>query len=333
MKKVSIKDVAQKAGVSIATVSLVLNGKEKEGRVSKEVAERVRRISVEMNYRPNALARGLQSGKTYIIGLVVADISNPFFSSLAYYVQDQIEKSGYSVMIMNTNEDDRQMQKIIDTLKNHQVDGYVIVPTEFGEDSVHELLKSGKPLVLLDRSYTNLKTYSVAVDGYQASFEATNLLIEYGCKHIGMIAYNSYHSHMSERKYGYMDALQRGKRYNPDLVELVNFNNLEKEIPQAITHLMEKNVDGLFIATNTISLLSLRELFKRKINIPEQIRVVCFDRSEAFEFMPNPVPYIQQPIELMGRKAADLLLEQMEKAESVAQVCKYPAMLIRRDNR
>ncbi len=332
MRKVLIKDVAQKAGVSNATVSLVLNGKEKEGRVSKEVAQRVRRIASEMNYQPNALARGLQSGRTFIIGLIVADISNPFFSSLAYYVQDQIERAGYSVMIMNTNEDDQHLATIIGMLKNHQVDGYVIVPTEYGEDSIKELQELQRPFVLLDRCYTNLKTYGVMVDGYQASFEATTMLIDKGCKRIGLLIYKSFHSHMSERKYGYTDALQRAGLYNPEFTEYVNFNTLDQDVSDAISRLIEKKIDGLFMATNTISLKGIKELLKRKINIPEQIRVVCFDKSEAFEFMPNPVPYVQQPVEIMGRKVADLLLEQMEKKESLPQIIKYPAILVRRDN-
>ncbi|MDH6306567.1 LacI family transcriptional regulator [Parabacteroides sp. PF5-5] len=330
MKKVLIKDVAKKAGVSNATVSLVLNGKEKEGRVGKEVAERVRKIAAEMNYQPNALARSLQSGRTYIIGLIVADISNPFFSTLAYYVQDQIEKAGYAVMIMNTNENDDQLEKIIGMLKNHQVDGYVIVPTENGEASVARLLEAKCPLVLLDRNFPDLKTYSVMVDGYQASFQATNLLIERGCKRIGLLIYNSFQAHMSERKYGFVDALQRNKSYDPDLVEYVNFNNLEEDVLNAMDRLVKKKVDGLLIATNTIAMLGIKDLFERKIKIPEQIQVVCFDKSDAFEFMPNPIPYIQQPIEVMGRKAADLLMEQMEKKDSEVQVCKFPASLVRR---
>lgn len=331
MKKVSIKDVAQRAGVSNATVSLVLNGKEKDGRVGKEVADRVRRIASEMNYRPNALARSLQSGRTYIIGLIVADISNPFFSSLAYYVQDQIEQAGYSVMIMSTNENDHDLEKIVGMFQNHLVDGYIIVPTEKGEDTILELQKHNRPLVLLDRNFAHLKTYSVMVDGYQAAYEATSLLIEYGCKRIGLVIYKSFHSHMSERKRGYIDALERAGMYDPELEGKVRFSNLEDDIEKEISRLIDKKVDGIFFATNSISLIGIRTLFKHKIKIPEMVHVVCFDKSEAFEFMPNPVPYIQQPIEIMGRRAADLLLEQIEDKESVPQISKFPATLIRRD--
>lgn len=328
MKKVSIKDIAREAGVSNATVSLVLNGKEKEGRVSKEVAERVRKIAYEKNYQPNGLARSLQSGRTYTIGLIVADISNPFFGSLAYYVQEQIEKAGYTVMIMNTNESDSQIGKIITNLINRQVDGYIIVPTEHGEPYIKHLLDSNIPLVLLDRYYPALPTYNVLIDSYQASFQATNLLIRKGCKHIGLIMYQNMQSHMNERKHGYIDALLQAGLFNEELIKQVDFPNVKTETSQAVTSLLQQGVDGILFATNTISLLGLHALMEKGKKISDQIQVVCFDRSEAFEFMPHPIPYVQQPIEAMGRRAADLLLEQLNSDERIAQSCKFPATLI-----
>lgn len=328
MKKVSIKDIAHEAGVSNATVSLVLNGKEKEGRVSKEVAERVKKIAREMNYQPNGLARSLQSGRTYTIGLIVADISNPFFGTLAYYVQEQIEKAGYTVIIMNSNESDQQIGKIISNLSNRQVDGYIIVPTGHGEPYISHLLNTNIPLVLLDRYYPALPTYNVLIDSYQASFQATNLLIKKDCKNIGLIMYKNTQSHMNERKHGYIDALQQVALFKEELIKQVDFSNLKQDISQAVASLLELHVDGILFATNTISLSALHALVDRGIKITEDIQVVCFDRSEAFEFMPHPIPYIQQPIEAMGRKAADLLLEQINSQERVAQSCKFPAILV-----
>ncbi len=333
MKKVSIKYIAQKARVSNATVSLVLNGKDKKGRVSTEVAERIRKIAKDLNYKPNALARSLQSGKTNIIGLIVADISNPFFSSLAYYIQDQIQTAGYSVMITSTNENDQHMGMLIDTLKNHQVDGYIIVPTEHGEKYIQQLIDLSFPLVLIDRFYPALQTYSVTVDNYQACFQATNLLIKQGCKRIGLLIYNNNQSHTTERKYGYMDALQQAGLFNDDYIRKVEFSTLKDDISKSISLLLDQKVDGLLFATNSISLMGLHALFERGIKIPEQMKVVCFDKSDAFEFMPDHIPYIQQPIEIMGRKAADLLLEQMQKKEAIPQVCKYPATFIYRDSK
>lgn len=330
MKKVSIKDIAQKAGVSNATVSLVLSGKIQNGRVSKDKAEQIRRIAEEMDYQPNGLARSLQSGRSQTIGLLVADISNPFFGALAFYVQDQIEKSGYAVIIMNTNENDVQMGKMISILKNRQVDGYIIVPTEHGESHIKQLVESNSPLVLIDRYYPALQTYSVMLDGYQASFQATRLLIEKGCKRIGLLVYGGTQSHMSERRYGYIDALKQAGLYYPELVCEVSFSDLQQNVSEAIAYLLEQKIDGLFFVTISISLCSLRALFESGVKIQEDVQIVCFDKSEVFDFMPRPIPYVQQPVEAMARKSVDLLLEQIASDERATQICKYPATLVKK---
>lgn len=328
MKKISIKDIAREAGVSNATVSLVLNGKEKEGRVSKEVAARVKQIASDLDYQPNNLAKSLKSGHSYMIGLIVADISNPFFGSLAYFVQEEMEKAGYTVMVMNTNESDARLEKIITNLSDRQVDGYIIVPTEHGEPYISRLLNTGVPLVLLDRYYPSLSTYNVMTDSYQASYQATKLLIAGGCKKMGLISYKNTQSPMNERRHGFMDALQTAGLYHEELVKQVDFLQLDTDIPEAVASLLGNGIDGLLCAANTISSKSVHALLKNGKAVPEQVKVVGFDRSEAFEFMPHPIPYVQQHIEAMGRKAADLLIEQMASQTRMPQTCKFPATLI-----
>lgn len=328
MKKVSIKDIAQKAGVSNATVSLVMNDKNKNGRVSREKAEEIKRIAKEMNYQPNVVARSLQSGRSHTIGLLVADISNPFFASLAFFIQERSEKAGYAVIIMNTNESDTQMEKMINILKNRQVDGYVIVPTKRGEHSLQDLLDVNAPLVLVDRYYPSLQTYNVMLDGYQASFQAAKLLMEKGCRKIGLVVYGGTQSHMSDRRYGYVDALRSADLYRPELVCEVNFNSLEEDMSDAISYLLDQGVDGIYFVTISISLLGIRYLFEQGVKIQEDVQVVCFDKSEVFDYMPKPIPYVLQPIEAMGNKAVDLLLAQMKSDERVPQSCKLPATLV-----
>ncbi len=327
MKRVLIKDIARKAGVSNATVSLVLNGKEREGRVSKKVSENVRKIALEMNYQPNTLARSLKSGKTQTIGLIVADITNPFFSHLAYYIEDEIEKSGYTVMIMNTNESDQRMEKVISMLTNRQIDGYIIVPTGNGKPFIQRLIDASLPVVSVDRYFSGLSSYNIILDGYNASLEATNLLISQGCRKIGLIIYESSQSHMEDRKSGFVDALEQADLYVPGYIRYVNFSNMEKDVSDAIHYILKEKVDGILFATNSISLWGIRTLCKLGIRISEDIRLVCFDKSDAFEFMPHPIPYIRQPIERMARQAVNLLLEQMDGRGGVPRTFKFPANL------
>jgi len=315
MKRTSIKDIAQTAGVSTATVSLVLPGKGKDGRVSKEMAEKINRIAKELNYQPNRLARSLQSGRTQTIGLLVADIVNPFFASLAYHIQEEMAKAGYAVMIMNTDESPEQMKQMVDLLKCRQVDGFIIVPAEGGEECVKQLKDEHIPVVLIDRYYPSVSTSSVLINNYDASYQATNYLLCNGCRNVGLLIYENNQPHMAERKAGYMDALQDAGLFNESLIREVRYKNMQANVRDAVASILyrKEKTDGILFATNTIAMNGLKQLYKLNVSFPDDIRVVCFDKNELYEFLPDPVPYIQQPITDMAQLSCRLLLEQINE--------------------
>ncbi len=313
MARVSIKDVANKLGVSVATVSLVLNGKDKNGRVSEVLAEKIRKEAKAMNYEPNSFARGLRSGRSETIGLIVADISNPFFAHLAFHIQEHAEEYGYSIIITNTNESNAKMEKMISVLKSRQVDGFIIVPTEHGEKYIEELVKDKFPVVLLDRHFPKIDVSYVAVNNYQASMEATNLLLNLNCKRIALMVYKNYLPHMQDRRDGYVAAMTQKGLYDPKLIKEVNHQTIMSDIQKAILELVSEGekIDGIFFATNTISTIGLRTLAGLNIRIPKDIKVVCFDKNDAFELSNISIPFIQQPIPEMGRRAVDLVIKQI----------------------
>jgi LacI family transcriptional regulator len=316
-KRVSIKTIAQKVGASNAAVSLVLNGKDKECRIGKDLAERIRVAAKELNYEPNHLARGLRMGTSHTIGLVVADISNPFFANLAFHIQEYAEKFGYSVIITNTNESDDKMIKILDVLSGHQVDGLIVIPTEKGKSAIESLIRKKIPLVLLDRWYSDLQTCHVVIDNYQVSKNAVQYLIDNHCKRIALFGYSVDLPHMQERKRGYVDAVQRAGLFKGELVRDINYTNIKTDIENALDEFFfcgkAEHVDGIFFATNSIALAGLRYLFGKGKKIPEDVKVVCFDKSDVFDFMKEPVPYVLQPIPEMGKMAVDILVNQMKK--------------------
>lgn len=317
--RVSIKDIAKKVGVSNATVSLVLNGKEKEGRIRKEVAEKVLQAAKDLNYQPNNFARGLRMGRSNTIGLIVADISNSFFANIAFYIQEYAEEYGYSVIITNTSESGEKMGKMINVLKSRQVDGFIIVPTEDGEEYISELSKTKTPIVLLDRYFPNLPISHIVVNNYHASFNASNLLLDSGCKNVGLIIYDNKLPHMQDREKGYKEALIKKNCYNPALTKKISYSNIEKDIENAIEELLKEKpkVDGIFFATNSISVIGIKHLIKVGAHIPEEIKVVCFDKNEAFEFTPFPIPYVQQPIQEMSKTSVKVLMEQIKESKTI----------------
>ncbi len=330
MAKISLKDIAEKVGVSTATVSLVLNGKEKTGRIGKEIAEKIRLAAKEMNYEPNNLARGLRIGRSNTIALIVADISNTFFANLAFHIQEYAEKFGYTVIITNTNESTEKMGKVIATLKSRQVDGFIIVPTEEGEKYIGELQKAGSPIVLLDRYFPGIPICHVVVNNYHASYEGTKLLIESGCKNIGLLIYKNQLPHIQDRKRGYTDALLKAGIFQPDMIKEIHYESIQEDIMRSIDELAqgEHPADGIFFATNTISMSGIKRLLQLNKRIPEDIRVVCFDKNEAFEFSKMPIPCIQQPIPEMGRMAVDILIEQIkEKKAAPVHIELYATLL------
>jgi LacI family transcriptional regulator len=317
MAHVSIKSIARELGVSTTTVSLVLSGKEKEGRVGKDMAEKIRLKAKDMHYEPNNLARGLRMGRSQTIGLIVADISNLFFANLAFHIQEHAEKFGYSVIITNTNESDLKLEKMVNVLKSRQVDGFIIVPTEHGKPYVEDLIKRNIPTILVDRYFPEINVGSVVVDNYNASVKAVKSLIEQGCRNIGLIIYKSRLPHMLERKRGYIDAVTEYGFYHPDFIKEINYSLISNDVSIAMESLLQKenHMDGLFFATNTLSMLGIKQLMNMYLKIPEDIKVVCFDKSDAFEFTNISIPYIQQPVPEMGKKAVELLFKQMKEGE------------------
>jgi len=334
MTRVSIKNIAQQLNVSTATVSLVLNGKEKEGRVGKEMADKIRKVASEMNYEPNNLARGLRIGRSQTIGLIVADISNPFFASLAFYIQEQAEKFGYSVIITNTNESDLKMEKMVGVLKSRQVDGFIIVPTEHGKSYIENLMKQNIPVVLIDRFFPELNVSSVVVDNYSASVKAVESLIRQGCKKIGLVIYQNALQNMLERKRGYIDALNKYGYYNPSLIKEVNYSLISNDIVLAIEGLLTKEnyPDGIFFATNTLSTMGIKQLMRMRMDIQNEIKVISFDKNEAFEFMDIAIPYILQPIPEMGKSAVELLVDQIKNDSTDAKIIELQTSLVEVSN-
>ncbi|MFN2458538.1 MAG: LacI family DNA-binding transcriptional regulator, partial [Chitinophagaceae bacterium] len=210
-KKTSIKDIASHVGVSTALVSYVLNGKEKEARVGKEIAVKIRKAATKLKYQPNLIAKSLKSGKTHTIGLIVADISNPFFSNLARIIEDEAKDHGYTVIIGSSDESAEKSQVLIDTLLNRQVDGLIIAPADNTQNQVKALLKNKMPFVLVDRYFPGINTNTVSINNYRAANKVVSHLLQNGYEKIGMLMYETSLFHMHERKRGYLQALKDHK--------------------------------------------------------------------------------------------------------------------------
>lgn len=318
-KKVSIKDIARTAGVSTALVSYVINNKEKEARVGKEIAKKIRQIAKELNYQPNQLAKSLKSGKSNTIGLIVADISNPFFANMARAIEDEAKKNDYTVIFGSSDESPAKLRDLINVLVNRQVDGFIIAPAEDSELQILQLEKQHIPLVLIDRYFPDIDTSYVVTDNYQASYNAVVHLIKTGYKKIGMLAYKSRLVHMEERKRGYMEALKDYNLLTKDsLIKEISFNNIQEDIEKKIKELLcnKPPIDAVFFATNTLAISGLKFLDRQNYKIPDDLAVVCFDEGDAFDFFYSPLTFINQPLVEVGKEAVRILVDQINNTNS-----------------
>ena len=319
MKKVSLQMIADSLGVSKCTVSLVLSGKSKNKRVSEELSRKIIEKAKELNYRPNELARGLRIGKTHTLGVIVADISNEFFSHFIYHIQKRSREYNYTVITTNMDENAQQFEEMAALLLNRRVDGIIAVPAYGCYESLKKILDMNIPLVQIDRYFSDLEASYVVLDNYGAAYRTTERLISEGCRRIGMIKHNNDSSVNIDRTNGFVDAMKNAGLYDESLVKPINYSSEEEDIRDAICSLTERKdmVDAIFFMSHEQFITGVRYLFKAKVRIPEDVKVACFDKIEVFSILNFPLIYIDQPIQEMAEKAVDLLISQIQGRKEV----------------
>jgi LacI family transcriptional regulator len=314
MKSVSIKDIANEVGVSTTTVSFVLNGKAKEKRISEDLKNEILKIASRLNYRPNQIARGLRTGQTHTLGLIVEDISNPFFANLAKVVEEEADKFGYTVMFCCTENSEAKASSLINMLKHRQMDGFIITPTPGMEEDIRKLTLERRPLVLIDRYFPGLDSSYVTVDNFRGAYEATRYLVNKGYKKIGLITLESEQVQMEKRHEGYLRALRdSGIEVAEDLVLRVPYDLDKDTVVSLISeHIRKNKPDSLFFTTNYLGVFGLESLRVSGIKIPGEMGMICFDDNDLFRLGSPSVTVVAQPIELIGREAVTSLLHQLK---------------------
>jgi LacI family transcriptional regulator len=331
-KKTSLKDIASAVGVSTALVSYVLNNK-KEGRIRKEVAEKIRAMAIKLSYRPNQIAKSLKTNKTNTIGLIVADISNPFSSGLARIIEDEADRQGYTVIFGSSDEKADRCEKLIETLVNRQVDGLIISPPADSAGQIIQLKKQQVPFVLVDRYFPEIEANQVTLDNYQATFDAIQHLVDTGRRKIGMLTYRTSMVHLNDRIRGYWMALKSaGIKPMKSWLKQVNIINDPKEIRDAIDEMLSSgvDVDSILFASNRIAAIALKYIDELGLEVPEKVALVGFDETEIFDFFHVPITYVSQPLIEIGQTATRILLNNIDSSKKYEQVLLSANLVIRK---
>ncbi|WP_373520910.1 LacI family DNA-binding transcriptional regulator [Aquiflexum sp.] len=315
-KKLSIKDIAKSLGISITTVSFILNGKAREKRISEELTKKVQLYIKEVGYTPSHLAQSLRLGKSKVIVFMVEDISNQFFASIARMIEEKAYKNGYKIIYCSTENETKKARELINTFKVRNVDGFIITPTPDLEESVKALLDEGFGLVLFDRWMPDVDCSYVIVENEKSAFDATHHLIDRGCSKIALITVESDQIQMTDRLKGYQKAISQNQ-LTPNVFQ-VKFHNMEEEeahnrIFDFFTH--NPDLDGVFFTTNYLAFEGLEALGNLGMKVPEQVKVVSFDDHYFFKLYKPRITAIEQPLELIAEKLMEAILHQLDEAE------------------
>jgi LacI family transcriptional regulator len=351
-KNATIVEVARHAGVSSATAGRVLGD---YGYSSPEVQERVRAAAAALGYRPNRLAKGLITGKTQTIGVVVGDIESPFYASVLRGIADVARRSGFGVIVTNSDESAEQEREAVQLLLEKQVDGLIVSSTCIGDPShLQAAISSNCPIVQFDRVATDLETDTVVIDNVSVTQAAVTKLIEAGHRRIGILAElapgadkdlahfvaqadpsdpNLYKHYPSwQRLLGYVEA-HREAEIKPDLalirrVPIYASAAARKEALDLLT--MRDAPTALFTADGLMSTGALQAISVLKLTVPADVSMICFDDLDWMQFVAHGITAISQPTHLIGTSAAKLLLQRIGGEASDYQHCVLAAHLVER---
>lgn len=327
----SLQDVARRAKVSIATVSRVLN---KSDKVVPETRAVVEQALLDLGYRPSRVARRLRmnSGRAHLVGLIIPDIQNPFYAEIARGVEDVAYANEYALILCNSDENLDKERFYLDVMRDESVDGLVLPPFDDSDSAVIGMVKTGLPVVCVDRSLAKVQTDLVEVDNHRGAFEAVNHLVEKGHRSIGLIEGRSHVSTSRERRRGYLDALAaHGIAARKELMRSGDFKQESGRVLANELFDLRKPPTALFVCNNLMTVGALAALHHRGLRVPHDVAVVGFDDLPWAEALDPPPTVVRQPAYEVGRQAMELLLKRiMEPARPAVTVRLLPELVIRR---
>lgn len=329
MKKITIKDIARMAEVSPTTVSLVLN--KKPSRISKEKKELIYKLAKQYGYTPNLNARGLVSNKTNMIGLIIPDIENPFFASLAKVIEEEVDKRGQSLILLNTNDSYEKDISGLRLLNMRGVDAFLIVFSNEAynhEKELKELLEGlNKPFVLLDRTFDTIKCNQVIFDNHKGQMLATEFLVDKGFKNIGYIAAPEHSLNGEKRLMGYLDVMKR----NNFPTNLFVYGNYRFDSGyELVEELVKKDIDSLVIANDVMAYGALKKLNELGIIVPDDISVIGYDDLIYSSMILTSLSTVRQDQSHLGRIGVELLYKNIRENTHIEKIILEPELIIRK---
>jgi LacI family transcriptional regulator len=305
----TIRDVAAAARVSAGTVSRVLNGKRDVG---DELRHRVLAAVSELGYRPNGAARSLRTRAAMVLGVIISDVTNSFFTAVVRGAEDTAQNAGYSVVLANADEDLLKEGRYLEVAAAEQMAGVLLSPASSRQTSIEVLAERGIHAVTIDRRLTSAPVDSVTVNNHQVAREATEHLISQGCARVGIIAGPAEITTGASRLAGYRAALRAAGRSGDHALTAYGDFRIDGGYAAARKLLrLKQPPDGLLISNDLMTIGALQAIAEADLSIPGDIAVVGFDNASwATAFRP-PLTVVTQPTYEIGQIATDLLLRRI----------------------
>ncbi len=329
---VTIKDIAKKLGISTSTVSRALTG---HSDVNPKTKEAVLELAQQLDYQPNSIALSLRKKQTHIIGVIIPETVNRFFSKAIGGIQDEASRHGYNIMVCQSNESQQIEHNNIQTLLNSLVDGIIISVSRetASERPFQKIIDKGVPLVFFDRIVDSLETPKVLSDNYEAAYNATKHLIEMGCKRIARISGPTNLHNSRWRLKGYQDALiNHNIPVDEDLIIFSSYT--ATNVKEYTNHLLDlpNPPDGVFAINDQGALEMMHTIKSRGLKIPNDICVIGFNNDYFTAFTEPSLSTIEIPAFELGRIAAELLIKEVKLDNPISEKRIVPSKLILRES-
>jgi len=335
-KKVNttLGSIAKHLDISVSTVSRALNGKSEQSRISKDTTKLIIETAKKFNYEPNQLARSLRLKKTNTIGIIIPDITNPFFAKIVRWIENEARENGVSVLISDSSENTEIEKSSVQVFANRKIDGLIISPVGTESDHLDDARDKKIPIVLVDRYFKKANFPFIGSDNFNGSKEAVNFLIRNGHKRIGFIQGIRKSSVNRERTNGYKAALKENNiSVDSDLIMGNEFGEENGYISAKHLLQLNKKVSSIFASSNQIALGALAAIAEEKLKIPENISVIAFDDQPYSRFLSTPMTTVMQQSKEIGSIAFNLLFE-MINSNCIRKISniKLPTKLVIRDS-
>lgn len=332
----TMKEVADYAGVSVATVSRVMNN---TGYVSEDLRERVQRAIGELNYQPSALARSLRRQITQTVGLLIPQLDQPFFSTLAFSIEQTLFAQGYHTLICSAEENADKEDAYIDMLLSRRVDGVILVPTGHSEQNIKHLVEQNVPVVLVDRNLPRLTNINrVMSNNYQGAYDAMQHLIQLGHRNIAVISASPHSGAMVQRIRGAKQALLDANMPLPSNMLNTASNEQIKDSLYRAGYLMAQEmldsapqISAIFALTDVMAVGAIHAAAERGKKLPEDLSILGFDNIDLAAYSMPELTTVAQPVAQMGAAASEILMRHMQREEnSVESVLLETTLIVRK---